>query len=239
MTCRPGRAALTRLKKTGSLLLLLLAPAAAHSQVGGSVVAETDYRFRGVSLSSQRPDLRLTLAYDHPGGAYATYAGLSATTVEFEPEGRRASLLGYAGFTGSVGPAGHGWRWDAGLTYTRTAGESRYDYGEVHAGLLGEHASLRLYLSPDYFGSGAATAYLELDAGWLLAPPWRLFAHLGSLQRLDGGEGRRIDTRLGAGLRAGELELQLAWVSNWRDGLYPVAYEQRRSTLVFSASVAF
>ena len=216
-----------------ALAASLLAPSWAEAQLGGSVVVESDYRFRGVSLSSERPNLRLTLSLDHASGAYG---GVSASGVEFERGRRLASLLSYAGFSA---PFGTTLRWDIGATYTHAAGDARYDYGEAYAGLIGERWSLRAYLAPDYFGSGARTAYAELDAGWPLGTRRRLFAHLGALRRLGAPSSSRVDVRAGAGWRIGEGELQLAWVGVQRSGPFATTYDQRRNTLVLSASYAF
>ena len=64
--------------------------AAAQAQLGASVAADSDYRFRGVSLSDSRPGLRLTLNYDAPAG---WYAGASATRVELAQGDRYAQVL--------------------------------------------------------------------------------------------------------------------------------------------------
>ena len=214
--------------------LALLVPAGARAEWGGSVVVESDARFRGISLTDERPAARVTLGYDHAGGGYA---GASLGNVVFEGRGEYAALLGYAGISGA---AGAGWRWDAGATYWHVAGLSRYDYGEAYAGVLGERWSARLFLSPDYYGGGAHTAYVELDAGWPFAAGWRVAAHVGMLRRVDaGGAGVRSDGRLGAAVQVGAVELQLAWVGVSPGGPYVASYNQRRSTLVASAAFAF
>ena len=82
--------------------------AAACGQVGGSIVAESDYRFRGVSLNGEDPSLRVSLAYDHPGG---WYAGASLARVELEPGFKRTATTGYAGY---VRRNQAGWAWESG-----------------------------------------------------------------------------------------------------------------------------
>ena len=86
----------------------LLLSAAACGQVGGSIVAESDYRFRGVSLNGEDPSLRVSLAYDHPGG---WYAGASLARVELEPGFKRTATTGYAGY---VRRNQAGWAWESG-----------------------------------------------------------------------------------------------------------------------------
>ena len=208
-------------------------PGWAQAQVGGSLVLVSDHRFRGVSLSNERPDLQLTLSYDHPGGAYA---GASVGGVEFEDSQRLTRLLAYAGLTC---PLGDTLRWDIGTSFSHAPGDARYDYGEAYAGLIAQHWRLYANLSPDYFGSGARTAYVGLDAGWPLAGDGHLLAHLGVLRRLDSPSGGRADARFGVGWAVAGGDLQLAWVGVQRGGPFAAAYDQRRSALVLSASYAF
>jgi uncharacterized protein (TIGR02001 family) len=227
----------------------MLLHAASRAQVGGSVLLESDQRFRGVSLSGGRPAARLTVAYDHPGGGYA---GASATGVAFDAGERRLALLGYLGYGGRMS---NGLAWEAGGTYAHYAGDSRYDYGEAFAGLSGQRWSARLHHSPDYFGLGVRTVYAELGAGSPLGEAGRVFGHVGALVRLGGApstagydraapDGGRVryDARLGGAwrlLRAGEV--QLAWVggSGGEGGFYPAAAGQGRSAVVLSTSYAF
>ena len=228
------QATLRRAAPRLAALAVLALPAGARAEWGGSVVLESDARFRGISLTDERPAAHVTLGYDHAGGGYA---GASLGNVAFEGRGEYPALLGYAGITGAVGA---GWRWDAGATYWHVAGLSRYDYGEAYAGVLGERWSARLSLSPDYYGGGARTAYAELDAGWPLAAGWRVAAHVGVLRRVDvGGAGARADGRLAAAVQLGAVEVQLAWVGVTSVGPYVASYDQRRSTLVASAAFAF
>lgn len=222
-------------------LPLLLLTAAARGQFSASVLAESDYRFRGVSLSDEDPDLHLSLAYDHASG---WYAGASATGVELEPRQRDAELLGYLGY--AQRPTGPGTRpaWELGAAVAHFAGAAHYDYLEVYAGVLEQRWNARLYYSPDYFGRGVRTAYAELNGGWPLAPTLRAFGHAGALLRLagpapPGAQRWRYDTRVGLSLAVDACELQLAWVWSSRGGPYPAAYEHKRSAVVLSASYFF
>jgi uncharacterized protein (TIGR02001 family) len=206
--------------------------------VGGSIVAESDYRYRGVSLNGEDPSLRVSLAYDHPGG---WYAGASLARVELEPGTKRAATTAYAGYARRNAA---GWTWESGATLSHFRGDAGRDDAEVFGGLIGEGWSARLYFAPHYFGRGVRTMYAELNAARPLAPAWHAFAHLGALARLAGdapaGSDRlRYDARAGLGLRMADWDVQLAWVTSSRGGTYPVAYEQRRSTVVLSAGYDF
>jgi uncharacterized protein (TIGR02001 family) len=216
----------------------LLFSAAACGQVGGSIVAESDYRYRGVSLNGEDPSLRVSVAYDHPSG---WYAGASLARVELEPGLKRMATTAYAGY---VRRNATGWAWETGATLSRFSGDADHDFGEVFGGIIAEGWSARLYFAPRYFGGGGRTLYAELNAGTPLAPALRAFAHLGALVRLAGdapiGTDRtRYDTRAGLGLRVADWDVQLAWVASSQGGTYPAAYEQRRSTAVLSAGYDF
>lgn len=216
-----------------ALLALLALSPACWAQLGGSVALESDYRFRGTSLSNEKPDLRLTLAWDHASGLYL---GGSATRYEFRPGEPGTALLGYAGLARELAP---GWQWELGVTRTHLSEYAYYDYTEAYLGLLADRGSLRLYLSPDYYGADARTAYLELAWGWPLAPDWRLFAQGGALRRLD-QPGIRLDGRLGVTWSAGEgFEWQLAWIAAQRRAPFGVPASQRNSLLWLGSRWSF
>jgi uncharacterized protein (TIGR02001 family) len=217
---------------------LVLASSVTRAQVGGSVALESDYRFRGVSLSGENPTGHLSLTYDHPSG---WYAGASLAGAEVAPGPLRAALTAYAGFVRRTGPTG---AWELGATVNRFSGTSGYDYGEVFAGFIAERWSARVYFSPDYFGRGVQTAYGELNGALPLTRDLRTFAHLGVLARLsgnsvDGFDHARYDARVGLGLRVADFDVQLAWVDTSQSARYVGTYQQRRSTVVLSASHDF
>ena len=216
----------------------VLFSAAACGQVGGSIVAESDYRYRGISLNGEDPTLHVSLAYDDPRG---WYAGASLAHVELEPGAKRAAATAYAGF---VRRRATGWAWEAGATLNHFGGDAGHDYAEAFGGILAEGWSARLYYAPRYFGGSVRTLYAELNAGRPLTPAWRTFAHLGALARLAGdmpaGTDRmRYDARLGLGLRLVDWDVQLSWVASSTRGTYPAEYAQRRSTLVLSVGYDF
>jgi uncharacterized protein (TIGR02001 family) len=210
-------------------LVCLFACRGAAAQLGASLTLESDYRFRGVSLSGGKPDAHLALAWDHPGGAYA---GASATAVELEPGQRRAARMGYRGYARRADPLGLGW--EAGVSAAHFVAATGYDYAELYAGVIGERWNARLAFSPDYFNQGARTLYAELNGGRNLARPWRVFGHVGALDALDaralpsGASRLRFDVRLGVAATQDDWEVQLAYAATGRGGLYPATYEDRR-----------
>ncbi len=122
--------------------------------------------------------------------------------------------------------------------------DSRYDDHEAFAGLNGERWNARLHYSPDYFGSGARTAYGEFNVGVPLTPITRVAAHAGALVRVGGTpvEGARtnLDASLGIAVARDAWELQLAWVVGGRSAAYPTPYGRAsQGALVLTASLSF
>lgn len=235
MLALPTPPSVVRLAGIGALVLLA---GVARAQVGGSIVVESDYRFRGVSLSSENPTAHLNLNYDHPRG---WYAGASLAGVEFEPGPRRAAITAYGGWARRQGK---GQAWEAGAIWNQFPDAAVYNYAELYAGFIAERWSARVYLSPDYFGRGVRTLYAEFNGAHSLTSDLRSFAHLGALVPLAVDTARgvaqtRYDARVGLGLRMDAFDLRLAWVGSSQALPYVGAYEQRRSTVVLSASYDF
>lgn len=233
--CPPPSLRPHRVLCAGALLIV----GAAQAQFGASVAVESDHLFRGVSLSDGRPDLRLSIGYDHDSGVFA---GAAATRVEFVRGRHSMQLLGYAGF---VTRSAAGFGVEFGATSSTFSGNTRYDYSEVFVGVSSERWSLRAYYAPDYFGFGQTTAYVELDANRPLDSRLRLFGHVGALTALGGsaiedGRRTRADARVGIGLRLVDaVDLQLAWVTASRGGPYVVEYGSRRDAVVLSLLASF
>jgi uncharacterized protein (TIGR02001 family) len=218
---------------------LFLACGVAFAQAGGSIAFLSDYRYRGVSLSDDRPTLRLALNYDHPSG---WFGGASLTGVTLGLNNRRQlQVLGYGGYAGRL-PDGLGW--EAGATGIHFSVDSRYDYYEVFAGLNGERWNMRLHYSADYFGRGARTVYGEFNVGLPLSPMVRAMAHVGALQQLGGvhAEGRdlNLDGSLGLAVGRDAWEVRLEWVAGDRSAIYPTVYGRgSNGALVLTALLTF
>ncbi|MBF6024168.1 TorF family putative porin [Lysobacter niastensis] len=202
----------------------LLSAGAACAQVSARVAVASDYRFRGVSLSDERPAVQATLAYDHSDG---WYAGVFASSVRIEPDsGTQVQWLPYAGYARRL-PSGLSW--DVGAQYAMFTGNADYDYPELHAGLTSEHMSARVHYAPRYFGVPAHVVYVEIDGAYPVGARMRLLAHAGWLRRGDAGEydeyleRHRFDARLGAGMAWSGADLQLAWVyAEGQSGRFPL-----------------
>ncbi len=185
-----------------ALCALSLCPAA-RAQVAASVSVDSDYRFRGVTLSDNKPVARLNLSYDNPSGVYAGLSGFAADK---------------SGYYGTVAYAGYVWRpqsgpaLEAGASYTQVREHFAYNYSEIYAGIITRALTARLYYSPDYFGASTRTLYADLNSGRQLSPHWRAFVHGGVLSPLSGTFRRaRYDVRAGVAVSVSHYELQLAW----------------------------
>lgn len=218
--------------------LLLSCPA--RAQFSASVAADSDYRFRGVSLSASKPTARLSANIDAASG---WYVGASAAQAEVSQGEPYAQLVGYGGYATPM-VAGRGFEF--GASYSHFVSNRQYDFGEAYAGLLWERWSLRLNYSPDYFGRHVRTAYLDASGHLPLNDMARLFGHVGLLAPLAGGgsggtgsTGARADLRVGMGWALRDVDLQIAWTVASRGGPFPALHDQRRSAWLFSASYSF
>ena len=88
-------------------------------------------------------------------------------------------------------------------------------------------------------------AYVDTSAHWPLNEKLRLFGHAGALVPIAGrsfgpdDKRTRFDLRLGMGMSAGSLDVQLAWVEATRGGPYPAVYGGRRAAWQLSALLSF
>ena len=219
-----------------AIAFVLLAPAA-HGQLTTTIGVDSDYRYRGVSLSNSNPSARLTLNFD---GAERWYAGASATRAAIIGSDTYPQLTGYAGWlAGTIDRASV----EIGVVGSHFVGSSGYDFIEGYVGVLAREWSARVYLSSDYYGRGVATAYVELNAHVPLDQRARVFAHVGALaplQSMAGDAGKtRGDVSVGAGVVVRSWDLHVAAIAASRGGPYPAVYNGRHATVVVGASLSF
>jgi uncharacterized protein (TIGR02001 family) len=185
-------------------LCLVCAAVPAAAQTSGSVGVVSEYAVRGISLGAH-PALQLRIEHDLIDGWYLGGFASPATLG-----GRQqAELIVYGGRAGQL-PSGLSW--DAGAHRVTFLREHQYDYIEFHAGLALDRASLRLFLSPAYYGD-ERTAYLDLNAFHPLDERWRLTLHAGRLHVFgyDGGASGRTDLRLGLAASFGDCSVDFGW----------------------------
>jgi hypothetical protein len=233
----------------------------AQAQVGLSATVESDYRYRGYSLTDRKADLRLSATYDHPSGAYAGVSGIVGGGV-----GGGVRTLGYVGYLGFAARAHDGLVWDVGLTDTHlgiTAPIHRavispqntvviqsldkfyhIDYSEIYAGVTRNNLSAHLYFSPHYSSKGSKTAYLDISYAIRPVEHIRLFWHAGLLSPLGGqlravNRRERYDLRVGTAFEFDHGEVQLAWTQIGPRVEYPIGHLQPSNALVVSASAFY
>jgi uncharacterized protein (TIGR02001 family) len=211
------------------------------AQVSGSATLVSDYRFRGVSLSDEKPAAQLSVAYDHASGWYA--GGFASTVQLSDQSDRHLQVLAYAGYARRLGPA---WSVEMGTGYYAFSGAGGYDYPEVFCGAASGSWNGRIHYSPNYFALGSHALYAELNGMQPLADHLHLLGHLGLLRSAGRsaehyGPGLdRFDARAGIELGLERFGVQFEWVGNGRpNAQYPVGAGQHRNSLVLSVSRLF
>ncbi|MYM25623.1 hypothetical protein GTP46_23610 [Duganella sp. FT135W] len=164
----------------------------AHAQLSGSAGVLSNYLYRGISLSSDKPAARLALNYDDAAG---WFAGGQVVTGQLAVETHRsAQWTGYAGYAQRL-PSGLAW--EAGVTAYDFPRRPNWNFHEAFIGLAGDSISARLHYSPDYLGMGERSLYGELNGGWALASRLQAFWHGGYYYSLDNARSNRAEARIG------------------------------------------
>jgi uncharacterized protein (TIGR02001 family) len=222
-------------------LCFALVAANVSAQVSGSFTLVSDYRFRGVSLSHNKPAAQLGVVYDDARG---WYAGAFASTVQFAyPSSRELQTIAFVGYV---------WRFasalssELGADYSAFTGPGGYNYPEVYWGIAFENLSGRLYYAPRYFAHGSDAIYGEVNGAQPLLDRVRLLVHAGVLRNSSENiyTGRAVhhvfDARIGVGVDFDEFSVQLNWVgSSSENTVYPVAGTRGRNAAVLSLSRSF
>ncbi len=211
--------------------------------MGGSASIESDYRYRGVSLTDGKPAVSLNISYDQNSGLYA---GASVIGVSGAHDSvRMLENLEYIGYVARVSTRT---AWDLGVTHSDFKPNSpkhlSFEYTEIYTGVIRDHLSAHVHYSPNYFGQGVSTVYVDLDGAFRPARRWRVFGHVGVLTPINesvspGSYRERYDLRAGVAAEFKGGELQLAWTTTRPDLSYPVGHAQSRDALVIAATCFF
>lgn len=229
--------------------LLTVTPATQPAaQISGDVAVLSDYRYRGISLSGDRPAAQAGVGYDTRSGVFA---GVFASTLDARFIASKSLLQAYAGYARRSGESS----WDAGISQTAFPGARDYDFTEVHVGWTRDRWRLAAHYAPDYFGRDLRAAYVELNVAWPLevALPadirLGLVGHAGLLFTRTALEtypptgpeqSRRVDGKAGVAFDRRGTKLEVAWVgSDSAAGIYPIRRESRRHVVVATLSHAF
>ena len=239
---RAGRRAATRFLTFLALVLTgLCAAAPASAQLGATFSLESDYRWRGYSMSDGRPAATAQLNSDDASGFYLNLSGSS----QLAPDGPHfLAFQANAGFARQLGPSV---TIDAGIVrsdfrrlYRR--GPQRH-YSEAYAGLSYKRVTGRLYYSPDYYGD-AATLYGEIESYVEPLANWRVNAHAGALHYLTlprylSSRSLRYDWRIGLARQLGPIELHTALSGGGPGQDYYRGRNRGRTALTVGASWSF
>ncbi len=194
-------------------LWFCLVATGAGAQISGTASIVSDYRYRGVTLSDQKPAAQIGVTYDHPSG---WYAGAFASTVRLAPPaGPGMQAVAFTGFASTL-PSGISV--EAGGDYSAFTGAAGYDYGEVYLGVTKENIGARIYFAPRYYGQPANALYVELNGAQPLVDSVRLLVHVGWLSTRTTYpygpqvEQHVVDGRIGLGVDVDLFHIELAWV---------------------------
>lgn len=211
------------------------------AQISGSASLLSDYRYRGVSLSHNRPAAQLAVNYDNASGWYG--GGFASTVQLGYPTGRELQGIAFGGYARRM-PSGVSW--DVGVDYSAFTGGLGYDYAEVYVGVASEDVSARLYYAPRYFGQDEGVLYGEINASWQLIERVRLLAHAGaSWNNSQYAYGRPVDQHVfdasvGVIVDLDQFAVQLSWVGiNSLNAPYPVPAPNHKNGVVLLLSWSF
>ncbi len=217
-------------------LLALCLPAPARAQFSVSAALESDYRYRGLSLSEGRPSLSIAAAYDS-GGFYGGAAAIGQDTAH---DGAR--MLGFVEYAGYAFHRPGSASFDLGVNnqdYSEYSnGPHGLHYSEVYVGVTRHNLSAHVYYSPNYLRPGWRTLYTDLSGAYHPADKWRLFGHFGALTPVSGPPlHERYDLRVGVAREFKAAEVHLAVTATSPNP--PLQTPQHRTALVVGASYFF
>lgn len=143
---------------------LMTAGAMAHAEIttSGSVAFTTDYKFRGITQTSNNAAVQGSITLAHDSGLYASAWGSNVDSLAGGSE--MDFLFGYAGTSGDLS-------YDVGVMRYVYPGANEDnagtepDYNEVYASVSAHGAKLGLAYTDDYFGETGEYSYLYASYG--------------------------------------------------------------------------
>lgn len=244
------------MKALAPILLALAAPAAAQDaytsppesalSLSGSATLLSDYRFRGISSSNNRPALQGTLTASHRSGLFAS--AFASTLADYAAREAEAELDLIAGYSATRG----GTTVEVGATYYVYPGaRGDSDYVEPYASvshLLGPvTARVSASYAPHQRGLTGLSGrrddglYLAADASGALPNGLGLSARLGRSFGASptGARENYTDWSLGATYQRDALALGLSYVDTDTRVRTPAGRNISGATFVLSAAVRF
>ncbi|MFZ6676161.1 TorF family putative porin [Undibacterium sp. Xuan67W] len=211
----------------------------AYAQVSGSVAVVSDYLYRGISLSNNKPVPQVNLVYDDPQG---WYLGGFASKVKINNQNNgEDQLLFYGGYSQRMES---GVVWELGATNSLFPKVSNFNYAEIFAGITIDNLNARIYWSPDYIGQSVKTAYIEVNGDRQIRTYLDIFFHIGLLRSLSAATTytaiNRPDARIGFGTNFAAWKLQLAWNITGKNSSRNSSYgNQAHTNFVINANYLF
>jgi uncharacterized protein (TIGR02001 family) len=227
--------------EVAAALLLAFAAPAADAQWSGTATIMSDYRYRGISLTQDKPAAQLAVVYDDPRD---WYAGGQATTALARCAGDCGGVhvISYAGYASRLSS---GVTLDAGANFSLTTGAQSYSFPELYVGLSYVNTTTRVSFSPRYFGQDTRSVYVDLSQSLPIHDGVRLLAHVGVLH-LDNTPSyppqpaTTTDVLLGAAFDVAPFEVQATWQHAASPAyVYPVIASEKRSRFVVQLTYAF
>jgi uncharacterized protein (TIGR02001 family) len=171
------------LRKSTSAVLLcssLALAGQASAEVTGEVTVVSDYLFRGVTQTNEKPALQAGLTWEHAGAFYAGAWGSSISWLsDSDPDvSSQVELDVFLGYAGTFGESGVGY--DVGANHYAYPGRYPSGYNspdttEVHFGLSWNVLSAKYaYAATDLFGipDSDGSSALDLGADWEFDGGW-------------------------------------------------------------------
>jgi len=189
------------MRKLTTVILMSLATTGAYGddqsphKFGGDVAITSDYVFRGITNSDNKPAVSGDVTYGYePLGIYAS---LWASSIDFQTTDDPIETDWTAGIGGNF--FNTGLSYDLGNVYYYYPGSANkshptYDYDEVYFGLsytfdkvqFSPDVGAKVYYSPDFFGETGDAYYIDGHLNFALPYDFSLNTHVGH-QYIDKG----------------------------------------------------
>jgi uncharacterized protein (TIGR02001 family) len=193
-----------------------------HS-TSASVALSSDYRFRGISFSDNKPAVSGSLDYGHASGAYA---GIWMTSNSFEGETNI-----YGGYASEFGDTGISY--DVGALRYIFPGNEEFNNNEFYASVGYSYFTLGYAFDPDWEGNDEAANYFSLGFDYALPSDFGFSASVGytdfssDLEDVVGaGESGYTDFSIGLSKNFVGFDWSLAYIGTSESGedIYAGAY---------------
>lgn len=233
----------------GAAALAMGSAGAGAATYSGNVAIATDYVFRGVSQTQERPAIQggFDAAFDS-----GFFAGIWASNVDFGTDAS-TEMDYYGGYTGSFGCSSCSYK--VGYYYYDYEGDPQLDYQELAASVTYGGLTVGLNYSWEYFGEGTTDAigdeveYFYPYANYTYALPFwdmSLALHVGQNLMSDDGvfepdEDQYTDWSVGLSrtfTEIGGITLGLTYYDTTIDDLYGIDADDADARVVFAASKA-